>query len=129
MPTAMASSLELSDLERKLLRLALCSSAQGAEVTTSAVKLIESWRNRGVESATIETALEGHGNGSEPAIRMSRPDYGLTRMPFGQHKGEMFMDIPPNYLRFIRRWINDAPDRATRFKDLAEAIEQFLQQT
>jgi hypothetical protein len=41
----------------------------------------------------------------------------------------MFMDIPPGYLRFIRRWINDAPDRATRFKDLADAIEQFLQQT
>jgi hypothetical protein len=69
------AGFELTELEKKLLRLALCSSAQGAEVTTSAVKLVQSLRNRAVESATIETALEDHG--SEPAIRMSRPDYGL----------------------------------------------------
>jgi uncharacterized protein (DUF3820 family) len=72
--------------------------------------------------------LDGSGNGAEPRIQMSRPDYGLTTMPFGQHKGEMFMDIPPNYLRFIRRWINEAPDRAARFRDLADAIKEFLKQ-
>ena len=122
------AGFELTELEKKLLRLALCSSAQGAEVATSAVKLVQSLRNRAVESATIETALEGHGNGSGPAIRMSRPDWGLVQMPFGKHRGELLMDIPPSYLCFIRRWIADAPDRATRFKDLAEAIEQFLEQ-
>jgi hypothetical protein len=40
----------------------------------------------------------------------------------------MLMDIPPSYLRFIRRWITDAPDRAVKFKDLADSIEQFLEQ-
>jgi hypothetical protein len=49
-------------------------------------------------------------------------------MPFGRHKGEMFMDIPPCDLRSTLRWINEAPDRARKFKDLANAIEQFLQQ-
>jgi hypothetical protein len=122
-------AFELSDLERKLLRLALCSSAQGGEIAASAQKLIESWLNRGVESVAIESALDGGSNGSEPVIRMSRPDYGLTTMPFGRHKGSMFLDIEPSYLRFIRGWINDAPDRAARFKELAEAIEHFLQQT
>ena len=120
---------ELTELECKLLRLALCESAQPGEVLTSGKKLIESWRARGVDSVAVETALSGGSNGAETAIQMSRPDYGLTRMPFGKHKDEMFMDIPPGYLRYIQRWINDAPDRATRFKDLADAIEQFLQQT
>ena len=117
----------LTDRERQFLRLALCSSAQGSEITTSAQKLIESLRNRHVESSTIETALEG-GNGAEPPVQLSRPDYGLNIMPFGRHKGEMFMDIPPYDLRSTLRWINGAPDRAARFKDLAQAIEQFLNQ-
>jgi hypothetical protein len=34
-------AFELGDIERKLLRLALSPSAQGGEVSTSAVKLIE----------------------------------------------------------------------------------------
>jgi hypothetical protein len=155
------AGFELTELERKLLRLALCesaqpgevltsgkkliasrlaraaltvspvetASAQPGEVLTSGKKLIESWRARGVDSVAVETALSGGSNGAEAAIQMSRPDYGLTRMPFGKHNGEMFMDIPPGYLRFIRRWINDAPERATRFKDQADAIEQFPQQT
>ena len=104
-------------------------SAQPGEVLTSGKKLIESWRARGIDSVAIETALDGSGNGAEPRIQMSRPDYGLTRMPFGKHKGEIFMDIPPSTsasfgdgstMRLIVR---------TRFKDLADAIEQFLQQT
>ena len=41
----------------------------------------------------------------------------------------MFMDISPNYLRWARHWILQDEERAQRFKDLAEAIEQFLQQT
>ena len=123
------AGFELTELERKLLRLALCESAQPGEVLTSGKKLIESWRARGVDGVAVETALIGGSNGAEAARQMSRPDYGLTRMPFGKHKGEMFMDIPPGYLRFIRRWINDAPDRATRFEDLADAIEQFPPQT
>lgn len=119
-------AFELTDLERQLLRLALCSSAQGGEITTSALKLIKSWRDRGVESSSIETAFEG--NAAEPPVQLSKPDWGLTRMPFGKRRGEMFMNLQPSYLRFMSRWINEAPDRASKFKDLANAIDQFLNQ-
>jgi hypothetical protein len=121
------AAFELSDRERKFLRLALCGSAQGAEITTSAQKLIESWRARGVESALIENALEGD-HGAEVAIRMSRPDYGLVVCPFKKHKGELLMDIEPSYLRWILGWIKEDYGRAVRFKDFAYAVEQFLQQ-
>ena len=81
-----AMAFKLEDMERKLLRLALSSSAQGGEITTSAIKLINALRARGVESATIENALEG--NGAEKMVSViSRPDWGLTEMPFGKHKG------------------------------------------
>ena len=124
---AIMAGFALTERERQLLRLALCSSAQGGEITTSAEKLIQSLRRRNVESGAIETALEGIG-ADEPSTQISRPDYGLTTMPWGKHRGKMFMDIEPSYLRFIRRWIADAPDRAVKFKSLAEAIEQFLEQ-
>ena len=125
----MAPAFELTDLERKLLRLALCRSAQLGEITTSAVKFVQSLRDRNVESVLIETALDGGSNDVEPAIRMSHPDYGLTIMRWGKYRQQMFMDISPNYLRWARHWILQDEERAQRFKDLAEAIEQFLQQT
>ena len=106
----------LTDLERKLLRLVLCATAQPGEIATGAYKLIESLRERGVESAAVEAALEGHDTTEEeepPPPVMSCPDYGLTVMPFGQYKGQMFMDIPPRYLRWLHQWITEDPyDRA-----------------
>jgi hypothetical protein len=125
---AVMAGFALTDLERQLLRLALCSSAQGGEITTSAQKLIQSLRNRGVESVSIETALDGDQNGAEPAIRMSRPDWGLVTCPLRKYKGQMLMDIPPSYLRWALRWTNDVPDRAAYFKDFADAINRFLNQ-
>jgi hypothetical protein len=40
----------------------------------------------------------------------------------------MLMDIEPSYLRWILQWIKEAPDRATKFKDFAHAVEEFLKQ-
>jgi len=121
---AMAFGLE--DMERKLLRLALSPSAQGGEITTSAVKLISALRARGVESSEIENALEGDGTRDAIVPVMSKPDWGLTRMPFGQHKGSLFMDIPPSYLRWaLRTWRPDTPGR----QELLDAIKNFLDQS
>ena len=117
----------LTEFERKLLRLALDRAARGAEVTTSAVKLIQSLRNRGVESLAVETALDNDSDSHE--IEISKPDWGLTMVPWGKYRGEMFSDIPPSYLRWARRWILEDEERTERFEDLAEAIEQFLDQT
>jgi Putative quorum-sensing-regulated virulence factor len=120
---------ELSDLERKLLRLALCevsSACRGHDKCSEAYPVLAQ-PQRGERHD--RDCAEGHGNGSEPAIRMSHPDYGLVVMPWGKHKGSMFMDIPPNYLRWARHWIHQDEERAQRFQDLAASIEQFLQQT
>ena len=102
------AQFELTDFELKLLRLALCESALGGEIATSAQKFIESLRARGVDSATLETAL---GESSNETIILSQPDWGMTVMPWGKHKGEMIMDIPPSYLRWALRWINEDTDR------------------
>jgi Putative quorum-sensing-regulated virulence factor len=118
----------LSELERRLVRLALDSSAQGGEISTSATKLIKSLRSRGVDGSVLLNALEGGTDGAEVAVRMSRPDWGLTVMPWGKFKGQMFADIQPDYLRWAQQWILEDEKRAARFKDLAYAIEQFLKQ-
>jgi hypothetical protein len=124
MPVA-AMAFRLEDMERKLLRLAVSPSAQGGEVTTSAIKLINTLRARGVESSTIENALEGSNGAENTAPVHSKPDWGLTRMPFGQHKGSLFMDIPPSYLQWaLRTWTPDTPGR----QELLGAIRNFLNQ-
>jgi hypothetical protein len=124
MPVA-AMAFRLEDTERKLLRLALSPSAQGGEIATSATKLINALRARGVESSMIENALEVSNDAENMAPVMSRPDWGLTRMPWGKHKGELLMDIPPSYLRWaLRTWTPDTPGR----QELLEAIKNFLNQ-
>ena len=124
-----ANAFMLGDMERKLLRLALSPSAQGGEVTTSAIKLINTLRARGVESSAIENALEGSGAENMVPV-LSRPDWGMSMLSFGKHKGEMLMDIPPSYLRWLLHWISESPDRAASpmLSETAHAIEQFFKQ-
>ena len=128
MPVA-AMAVRLEDMERKLLRLALSPSAQGGEVTTSAIKLINTLRARGVESSAIENALEGSGAENMVPV-LSGPDWGMTMLSFGKHKGEMLMDIPPSYLRWVLRWISESPERGASpmLGETAHAIEQFFKQ-
>jgi hypothetical protein len=66
-------AFRLEDMERKLLRLALSPSAHGGEITTSAIKLINALRSRGVESSAIENALEGSVEDKTFPV-ISRPD-------------------------------------------------------
>ena len=69
----------------------------------SATKLINALRARGVESSAIENALEGSGDTRTCPPVISKPDWGLTTLPWGKHKGELLMDIPPSYLRWALR--------------------------
>jgi hypothetical protein len=128
MPVA-AMAFRLEDMERKLLRLALSPCAQGGEVTTSAIKLINTLRARGVESSAIENALEGSGAENMAPV-ISKPDWGMTVLSFGKHKGEMLMDVSPSYLRWVLRWINESPERAASpmLSETANAIKQFFKQ-
>ena len=123
-----AMAFRLEDMERKLLRLALSPSAQGGEITTSATKLINALRARGVESGTIENALESNGAENMAPV-ISKPDWGMTMLSFGKHKGEMLMEFPPSYLRWVLHWINETLTAQPR-RCLANghAIEQFFQQ-
>jgi hypothetical protein len=120
----------LTDLERKLLALALDNAAHPGEIDNSAVMLLRSLRARGVKAEAVE---EGNGTGqlAAPAdVIYSRPDYGLCVFPFrkSKHYGELFKDIPPSYLRFQCDWIRSDPEIEARWGKLAEEIENFLAQ-
>jgi hypothetical protein len=124
---AVMASFALSELEFRLLRLALCPSAQGAEITTAAIKFIESLRSRGVDANVIEGALQCEGTDAL-SIPISTPDWGLVICPFKAHKGKMLMECPPSYLRYMARWITADPGRAVQFADFAHAVEEFFKQ-
>ena len=121
--------LELTDTERKLLRLGLDPAAEPGEIQGGAVKFFNSLRRRGITALEFEEGLSEENGDAFAPPKKSVPDYGLQKMPFGRHKGEMFMDIPPMDLRSTFRWINETPDKAAKFKDLAFAIQEFLKQT
>jgi hypothetical protein len=81
-----------------------------------------------VASRAAQSKARLKATGEAPITVFSKPDHGLNVMPFGKHKGELFMDIPPYDLRSTFRWINDDPGRASKFHELADAIQQFLNQ-
>jgi hypothetical protein len=115
--------MQLSDKEKLILALALDPAVQAGEMVSAATKLIESWRRRDVHVEDFE--MEQILVPARKERKFWRPDYGLSKMPWGRHKGEMFKDIAPQYLRNQMLWIRGAPDRALKF---AEIIEMFLAQ-
>jgi hypothetical protein len=108
----MPMAMELTPIELKLLRLVLDKGAAPGEIENCALMLIRSLRKRGVSAQEIEEALAGTDGEQAPPPRMSRPDYGLCRMPFGKTKGQLFMDLPPYDLRSAKRWAMSTPDLA-----------------
>ena len=113
----------LTETELKVLRLALDPKAIQGEWESAARKLFALLRKR------LATADELGLNGSRlPAIPPTQPDYGLTVMPWGKHKGELFKDMSPAYLKWALDWIEEDPDRAVKMKNLADAIRAFLAQ-
>jgi hypothetical protein len=125
MPVA-AMAFRLEAVERKLLPACAQSLRAGRRDHDKRRRLINSLRTRGVQSIEIENALEGNGATEAPFPVTSKPDWGLTRMPWDQHKGSLFMDIPSSYLRWaLNAWRPDTPGR----KELLEAIKNFLNQS
>lgn len=119
-----------TERERKLLRLALGEGAMNGEIDNAAVALLRSLRSRNVTAEQVENiSSAAAGETIYVETPQSKPDYGLTVFPFGKkHKGELFKDIPPNYLIFQRNWIRSAPDINQRWGTLADAIDSFLDQ-
>ena len=113
----------LTDKELKLVRLALDPGAPDGEWNNAAVMFFRCARAR---SASAE---EFNRNGSTAlVVPPMPPDYGLTIMPWGKHRGELFKDISPSYLKWALGWINEDPDRRVKMKNLADAIAAFLKQ-
>lgn len=91
-------AMALSELQRKLIRLALDPAAEPGEIRNCAIKLIALWRKEGM------TAEEVFGNDAQ-AIQQAQtywaPDYGLCVLRFGKHKDKEFKDIPPSYFHWL----------------------------
>ena len=122
--------VELRPVERKLLRLVLDPGTLEGEAETARRKLLESLAKRGLSSHDVIEVLSDSDNavaGAAPA-KMSKPDYGLCRMPFGRTKGQLFMDIPPYDLRSARRWAMSTPELTQKFAEFIHDVDEFLKQ-
>ncbi|MDR1753414.1 MAG: DUF3820 family protein [Eubacterium sp.] len=87
----------LTDIETKLLRLALDKGAYEGEANTAAIMFIRKLRERGAN--TDDLFIQPH-----TQIKRQYRDisvYGYQRMPFGKYKGEMLYNIPRDYLIWV----------------------------
>ena len=124
--------IKLSPVEMKLLRLILDTGVQSGEAETSRCKLIALLAKRGLSGHDIVEMIQAASNqnlenGLPP--KMSKPDYGLCRMPFGRTKGQLFMDIAPYDLRSARRWARSTPELAQKFAEFIHDVGKFLNQS
>jgi hypothetical protein len=116
--------IKLSPVEMKLLRLILDTGVQRGEAETSRCKLIASLAKRGLSGHDIVEMNQNLEDGLPP--KMSKPDYGLCRMPFGRTKGQLFMDIAPYDLRSARGWAISTPELAQKFAEFIHDVGEFL---
>jgi hypothetical protein len=112
----------------KLLRLVLDSGAADGEVLNALSKLRDNLREYGPNPHELVDALQNAGLALEEEAPLppgpARPDYGLSKIPFGKSKGQLFMDTPPYELRRLREWCLKTD--ATKFRDIIHDIEKFL---
>jgi len=91
-----------TEVEAKLLRLALDRAARGGEIETSAIKLVESWRRRGLSAETLlepdAASLSASRSGFSPADVL---------MPFGKCRGLPLRKIKTSYLRWVLKNCED----------------------
>ena len=86
-----------TELEQKLLRLALCPAAKPGEVENATRALVSSWRARGLKA---EILLGTHNK--EPLAQRSKGiDPGDVPMPFGKYHGRPLRYIKRQYLRWV----------------------------
>jgi hypothetical protein len=115
--------MTLTSLEVKLLSLVLDKQAATGEVQTGAIKLVESLRKRGVQARDFEQAIVP---AQAPEQRL-KPDFGLTKMPWGRFKGRILADVPPDVIQQAVDWAKSIPDVAAKFDRFIHAAEKFLE--
>src|SRR5262245_46223585 len=122
--------ITLNPREQKLLGLVLNAGAQSGEAEVGRCKLLASLRRRGLNGHDILELLQAgpYPDSEDSPPKMSKPDYGLCRMPFGKTKGQLFMDLAPYELRSARRWAMSTPELQQKFADFIHDVGQFLNQ-
>jgi uncharacterized protein (DUF3820 family) len=117
----------LSKKEIALIRSALNPACLENEWKNAAVLFFTLVRNRVKDDPeSFEFLQPDNANLYPITIPPTQPDYGLTEMPWGKHKGELFKDISPNYLQWALNWIRQDKDRLAKMAQLASAISAFL---
>lgn len=106
------SSVGFTEIEMKLLRLALDKGAYEGEADNAAVMFIRKLRERNM---TVE---ELFGQASQTSPLKSK--CGNEVMTFGKYKGEMIKDVPQNYLIWVLNTCTNIDPR------LRLAIHTFL---
>ena len=103
-PFGMADNGVYSELEEKLLRLALDAAAQPGEQHNAAVALVQSLRKRGVRPEYLilgsELAANKRRSPREAPTGSEIENPGAILMPWGKYEGIPIRLISPKYLRF-----------------------------
>jgi hypothetical protein len=108
----------LDDRERKLVLLALDSSAQPGEAAGAAAALFRSFKKRYADGYKFLAELGAREARNQfPSLTVN---YGLVTLPFGKHKGRRLRDVPPDYLLWMVR------DCDCLTNVMREAIKRFL---
>jgi uncharacterized protein (DUF3820 family) len=112
----------LTELEQKLLTLALDAAAQPGEWATAWMKLGQSLRERGVDGyGSIRKKMSPE---PEPKIPQAQMDWpGSIVLTFGKYKGQKLASIDPGYMRW---YVTNCDDGTGRNSDLIQAMKWLL---
>jgi len=89
----------LNSIEQKLLALALDKGAFEGEADAAAVMLVRKLRGRGATADGLFATPHIEPYPEKASGQMTPWHY--YRMTFGKHEGEMLMDVPISYLRWV----------------------------
>jgi len=106
------SSTALTDIEMKLLRLALDKGAYEGEADNAAIMLIRKLRERNVKADQLFEQSQ--------SIQSSKCSNGNEKMTFGKYRNEMIKNIPISYLVWV---LNNCTNIDANLK---YAIHQFV---
>src|SRR3954471_20039164 len=109
----------------KLWRLALDTQAQKGEIENAAVAILISLRSRNFKAEMLNEVVKPQ---PKPKAKPEKhkPDPGDIVFQFGKHKGKKIREVPPDYLHWIHRWIDEGDDTLHRkFDWLKKSIEEY----
>ena len=110
------NSAGLTEIEMKLLTLALDKGAYEGEAENAAVMFVRKLRERNVKVDDLFVQ-----NQQQPPQNTAVSKYGDEKMTFGKHRGEMIKNVPLNYLIWA---INNCANMDSK---LRLAIHKFIE--